>query len=414
MNPALLNYLQTADANQLPEDVESQQMIPQEQAPYNPFDEGIRKAITSARESLGMTDKQQEKALRRSMLAFAGNMAQQPKQRGFFNNFGAISRSLAPAIATHDDAEEEALKQNNALADQILKYREAEEKKRSKAEHYNWRRQHEENRLAEQKRYHNEVLKNQRLRFNNKKGQSGKDQFSVDLPENLQGLQNDLIPITSKSERNSHSKIKAGSGTALHELHSIKDAYDQFRELVKDDLIDPQTPYGIGKAVNTGKDFFGWFAKSDDERGKALRKETAARKTLQARIDQLSLTLEKEKQGGRLGEGMVKRFDAKETFPSLTDRPDVLEGKLNDLINTATADYEAANTSLKYNVHISPYDLHKLKGQSIPSQNPSTNEEPEIPEEQEWVIMIDPRTGERQEVYFEDVPTALDKGLRRE
>ena len=65
MNPAVLNYLQSQ---------QQPNQMNMEQAPYNPFDSGISKAISSARDSLGMTDKQQEKALRRSMLTFGDNI----------------------------------------------------------------------------------------------------------------------------------------------------------------------------------------------------------------------------------------------------------------------------------------------------------------------------------------------------
>jgi hypothetical protein len=77
MNPAMLSYLQTTQQQGQPQ----QGAAPQQQASSNPFDVGIRRAIESARESLGMTEKQQDKALRRSMLAFGDNIAQQPNKQ---------------------------------------------------------------------------------------------------------------------------------------------------------------------------------------------------------------------------------------------------------------------------------------------------------------------------------------------
>jgi hypothetical protein len=150
MNPAVLNYLQS---QQQPNQMNMEQ-APQQQAPYNPFDSGISKAISSARESLGMTDKQQEKALRRSMLTFGNNIAQQPKQKGFWNNFGSVGRALSPAIMAHDDAEDAALTQNNALANQILAYQAAEQKRQADAEQQAWERQHKEAILGETRRAH--------------------------------------------------------------------------------------------------------------------------------------------------------------------------------------------------------------------------------------------------------------------
>lgn len=128
---------------------------------YNPFDAGIQKAISSARTSLGMTGQQEEAALRSSMLAFADSMAQQPREKGFLNNFAAIGRGLSPAIRAHDDAENAAFAQNNALANQILSYKAAEEQRLAQAEERLWHRQHAERQLGEQRRYHD--MMNERM-----------------------------------------------------------------------------------------------------------------------------------------------------------------------------------------------------------------------------------------------------------
>jgi len=193
MNPSVLNFLQAQQeqAQQEQDPYMGQEMImpepkmrfsqeqpqmsqmqapqmqqaPQEQAPYNPFDSGIQKAISSARESLGMTEQQKDRALRSSILAFGDNIGQQPRQKGFWNNFGSAARALSPAITSYDKSEEDALAQNNTLANQILAYQAAEEKKQSQIEDTNWKRGFDEeqfatkkqqatDQLAEQARYH--------------------------------------------------------------------------------------------------------------------------------------------------------------------------------------------------------------------------------------------------------------------
>src|ERR1700742_2169981 len=169
MNPALLNYLQSQQGGGQTSPMQQNQG---QQAPYNPFDVGISNAIASARESLGMTDKQQEKALRRSMLTFGDNIAQQPKQRGFLNNFGSVARALSPAIMAHDESEDAAFTQNNALANQILAYKAAEEAKQAKLEEQAWKRQHEEAKLGEQRRYHN-LMSNFKKESKEQKNQHG-------------------------------------------------------------------------------------------------------------------------------------------------------------------------------------------------------------------------------------------------
>ena len=135
-----------------------------------------------------------------------------------------------------------------------------------------------------------------------------------------------FIPITSKSERLSYVKDKKSSGEILHELTSIKKDYENFRELTKDNLIDPMADYGIGKVANTGKDFFSYFSDK-----KALKEETQKRKALEAKLGKFAVEIERKIKGGVLSEGMVKRFESKGLLPSLNDRPEVFEEKLNNL-----------------------------------------------------------------------------------
>lgn len=159
MNPALLNYLQANQQNQ--EQIgsvenETQRVMPNQQTNIqtNPFDSGIQRALETARDSLGMTEKQQDKALRRGLLNFAANIAQEPKRKGFFANFGAASRAAIPAINEYDAAESAYEAENNALANQILAYQGNQRKALAEAEEQAWKRRLEEDKLAEMKRYH--------------------------------------------------------------------------------------------------------------------------------------------------------------------------------------------------------------------------------------------------------------------
>lgn len=338
MDPAFLNYLQQQQSNQTPNG--GQAPASQNQA-YNPFDVGISKAIASARESLGMTEKQQDKALRKSVLTFADNIAQQPKQRGFFNNFGSAARAMSPAIMAYDEAEDSALNENNNLANQILKYKAAEEAKQTQAEEQAWRRQHAEAQLGEQKRYHNLMDDFRRE----------KDQPAISP------LGDNFIPLEGKAERTMYAKDRKASGEILKELSTIKSDYDKFRSTVGDNLVDPMTPYGIGKAANTANDFFSYF--SGD---KEARDQTVKRKSLDSALGKFNVELERKIKGGILSESMRKVFENKELLPSLSDAPDVFEEKLNGLMNQMSERYQASDASLRYGAHISPYDLEQLEG----------------------------------------------------
>lgn len=166
MNPALLNYLQTNQQNQdqirLMDHVAGQQTTNNS----NPFDSGIRRAVETARESLGMTEKQQDKALRRGLLNFAANIAQTPKQKGFFANFGAASRAAIPAMLEYDTAEVNYEADNNALANQILNYQNKQREALSKTEEQAWRHKLAEDNLSEVKRYHDLIDANNQAKLN--------------------------------------------------------------------------------------------------------------------------------------------------------------------------------------------------------------------------------------------------------
>lgn len=368
MDPAILNYMQSQESNQ---------MNPETSQVSNPFDAGISRAISSARESLGLTEKQQDKAMRRSLLSFAGNMAQQPKERGFFNNFGAASRALGPAIGEYDRAEEEGLNQNNAMANQILAYDEAQQAKERMAEDQAWKRQHAESQLGEQRRYHDMM--------NSYHQQKLQGNPSAEIPSPMGG---NLIPIESKSERLMYSKDKKASGDILHELSSIKKDYEDFRELTKNDLIDPMTPYGIGNVSNKAKDFFGYF--SDNQ------KETNKRKALEAKLGKFAVEIERKIKGGVLSEGMVKRFESKGLLPALTDTPQVFEEKLGNLMEEMEGRYKASDASLRYNAHISPYDLNHQ------SSNVENNGQ--------IILMRDPN-GMEYEIPANEIDEAMNDGL---
>ena len=386
MNPALLNYMQQQGSQMQPQ--QGQQIAQpqmQSQAPYNPFDTGIQKAVASARESLGMTQKQQENALRNSMLAFAKANSEQPRERGFLNNIGSIGRALNPALVQYGTDENAAIDQNYKLGNQILDRQAAEQAQQAQEEERAWRRQHAEAQLAETRRAHD--MMNSRYRR------------SSNTMENSP-LAGNFIPIESKSERLMYTKDKKASGEILKELSSIKKDYDEFKTLSENDLINPMAQYGVGKVANAGKDFFGYFTGNE-----ALRKETSKRQALDAKLGKFAVELERKIKGGVLSEGMVKRFENKGLLPSLEDAPDVFEEKLNNLTQEMAERYKASDASLRYGVHLSPYDLEELEKRTQGENNPM-----EEMTNQEGVLMQD-ASGEQYMIPADAVEEAVNDGL---
>jgi hypothetical protein len=354
MDPAIMNYLQSQRANQPGQN-------PQGNAPYNPFDTGIKRAIESAQESLGSTDKQQEKALRRSLLTFANNMGQQPKQRGFFNNFGSASRAMAPAIMDYDQSEDQALSQNQDMANQILAYQAAEEAKQNALEHQAWQRGHAENQLGEQRRYHDMMNAYQQQKLNNSRPQA----LENNLGSNFAGR---FTPIETNVEITSYTKDKRALGSVLQEISELEKNYKKFREDYKGNAIDPMSPYaGI---ANPTKDFFGKFTAS-----KSLRKETADRKTLDSQLNKFVVSSERAlKGGGVMGPKLIELFKEQGIYPDLkTDTPEVFESKLDMLKHELNNAYKASNLSLQYKLRIDPYEVNDFESAMGNSTQPQEN-----------------------------------------
>ncbi len=212
MNPNILNYLQAQSASEQTKD------------PYNPFDSGISRAIASARASLGMSREQQERALRESINSFAANISQQPQERGFGRNLAAIGRALTPSINTYDQYEDLANKENNELANQIIKNRREQEALDLHRDDREWNRAFKERELGEMaaarewergfrekelenlKEYRKGQLENQNLltnfRTQNESGKKSKEgDSSGDLGKLLNVAEEKINLLGEKGER---------------------------------------------------------------------------------------------------------------------------------------------------------------------------------------------------------------------
>lgn len=392
MNPAILNYTlsqqQIGDQMQSLNDNAQSANNAQMSVGANPFDAGIQRAISTARDSLGMTEKQQDRALRRSLLNFASNIAQTPKSKGFFNNFGDISRAALPAIGEYDNAEAEAEMANNAMAKQIQDYQRGLRGEEFEREKFNSQAKFQQDQLAETKRYHD--LMND---FNKAKLEAENQSVVSPLGDNF-------APIESKTERTNYSKLKQSTGEVLGDLGKIKQQFENLQDLTKDDLINPMNPY-VGSYANQAKDLLSYFNKdSDDVNKKAEREKSIKRKAFEAEVNKFQVEFERKLKGGVLGKGIIEIFDKKKMLPSVGDAPDVFKQKLEDLNEMMSNRYEAADNSLRYNTHISPYDMDNLKRQKSFGQNkPQT-------EESSTVLMQD-NLGNKYNVPKADVESAL-------
>jgi hypothetical protein len=394
ITPAMLNFMQSEQqpANQMELLNESPQMQPNTQINENndPFNSGIRRAIDTARESLGMTEKQKDKSLRRGLLNFAANIAQTPKQKGFFNNWGAASRAAIPALMEYDNAESQYEAQNNAMAQQIQNEQRALRKEEFDREKFDSQQRFQGDQLAETKRYHDLNYSLQEAKANAKQASS------------VSPLGNNFAPIESKPERANYSKLKQSTGEILGDLQTIKKEFDGLQELTKNDLINPMNPY-VGSYANKTKDFISYLGKdSTDKNAIAEREKSVKRKAFEAEVHKFQVEFERKLKGGVLGKGIIEIFDKKKMLPSVGDAPDIFNQKLQDLNEMISNRYEAADNSLRYNTHISPYDMDEVrKIQNVGKSNPKNENEALSSlknNDVSYVVMTNQKTGESLEV----------------
>lgn len=392
MDPAVLNYLQQQQQSGQTQANNQQQAPTQGQGGYNPFDVGISRAIESARQSLGMTQKQQDKALRSSMLAFAQNMSQQPQESGFWNNFSSVGKALAPAISTYDQEEEAALGENNNLANQILQHQGNERDRQAAEEERLWRRQFAEDQLGETRRNHNLMDNFRREKNNSIPAQNP----SIDSP-----IPEGFTPITNKAEFTAYAKDKKALGSTLQEVLELERDYKKFREDYQDNMVDPMSAFS--PVVNPAKDYFGRFTANS-----TLRKETADRKTLESRLNKFVVSSERAlKGGGVMGPTLIKMFKEQQIYPDLArDTPENFESKLEMLKGELQNAYKASNLSLQHGIRIDPYDINRFENQG---QEELSNEEPPVAQPQ-TVLMTDPN-GSQYQIPAEEVEGAIADGL---
>lgn len=403
MNPAILNYWQSqqqiGDQMQLLNNNAQSADNAQMSVGANPFDAGIQRAISTARDSLGMTEKQQDRALRRSLLNFASNIAQTPKQKGFFNNFGAISRAALPAISEYDNAEAEAEMANNALANQILNYQKGLRGEEFEREKFNSQAKFQQDQLAETKRYHNLMDK---LNQNKVKA----------------GIEKDRLKTGAKSRELNEKKFNERMEKA-EDKKLLNEAYSQYIDNIENAKASGLT--GKSKLAEWKR----YWAKITGE-SENLDIEEMLRISHANRVKDL---------GG--SNPNIRQFEvAMASAPSITKDPDATIKFLKNIIDKNNEfldetdylaevwgdNYEGQEYSLlkQYRKLQKQNALERNKQEDMGQAGNKLGEPVDAGNKgsaitsDKYIIMVDPNTGEKQPVYYEDVQKGIDLGLVRE
>lgn len=370
----------------------------------NPFDEGIAKAIASSRSNLGMSRDQEHRAMNNALLALGNGLEKEPIQRGFKNNLGVIGQAMNPALSTYNSSEDEAFKENEQLANQILQHQRAQEALEAAKEEKAWHRKFQERQLEETKRAHN-LLDNFR-------------QKELQYKKNKHGSDSELDRLAPKIRTDS-AFDKVGlqarkSAEFYEEVKEMEHKYKDLKETMTKAGIDTSNPFVFNKALRNASGFLSSFTKDPTQR------EIAAKYAdLLASNKRVMQTAEKALKDGALTNFTVKYGDDNKLYPSFGSEPyDEYERKLKTMLNDANTGYEASSLALQTGRHIDKHnyaiikELEQNQREGVPT-DPIGN----MPEgqgsidpapEEEWITIQGP-SGQTEEIYFEDAPKFLNR-----
>jgi hypothetical protein len=361
--------------------LDRQAYIDQNMQQKDPFDKGIMRAVSSAKQSLGMDEEQSDRALRNSLLSFSDALYQDqtPMGKGFMGKFAALGRAMNPALRTHDQYEDLAQNENMQLAKEAQNFRAMEEAKMAKMEQDAYIREMNDQKMALEQEKLNEM----------------RDYHNQSLLAKLAAQRGQFIEHEGKPYRQldkvgqrEANNLKSGINSTQHDLDKINNYLEDLKTLTKNNAFQPIG--GLSSITNPVKDAIGRTFGAD-----SYQNETAKRELLYALLGKFRVNAERNLKGsGTLGQGFYDRMSP--FFPNENDDLPTLEAKLKDATEEMNLQAKVANTSANKGI---AYDIGDVLNES--STNTSTNNNGDR------VLMVDPETGEQDYVPRNRVEEAI-------
>jgi hypothetical protein len=313
---------------------------------YNPFDLGISKAIEQSRQNFGMTRNQQHGAINNAVLNFGNAIAKEPVVSGFKNNLGVFGRAMNPALQSYNQSEDTAIKENNALANQILQHRRAQEALESAQEEKAWNHKFKERAFNEQQKEAalDRELKEKIFNLKNKKYNSDSELDRI-APMIRTDSAFDKVGLQTKKAADFYEEV-----TTMDKL------YKDLKDTMAKAGIDTSNPFVFKKAIRNASGFLSSFSKDPVQREIATKYADLAATNKRA-----MQTAEKALKDGALTNFTVKYGDNNNLFPNFNENFDVYEKKLGHMLEDAKNSYESTNLSLQTGRHIDKHNYHLIK-----------------------------------------------------
>lgn len=353
--------------------LDRQAYIDQNMQKKSPFDEGVRRAVTSAKQSLALDEDQSDKATRSGLYGFseALNRDNEPEARGLIGKLAAAARGVPAGMRAYDQSEAASQNQNSMMADMAHRFRAAEEAKIARMEQDAYNREMndqkmalEQERLGEMRDYHNNSLMAKMAAANTKEPLHNKDIRNV----NLKNITND--------------RDKVISDIALVEI--LNDLENALNEAKKSGYI------GSSFEAAMRRKFAKYIGDTKD-----LDIAEVAKAAYLGRV----------KQGGGSNPSTFEFTEIMKTVPSVDKNPEavikILQRDKNNAIERLKR-YDEYTNRLK--------ESNYLADPTIDVSNYLTSNPPKVDQEEEYIAIYNPKTSEETEVHIEDLDQAKING----
>lgn len=397
MNPAMLAYLQNNYQQQMQGNSQNgmppdQQMMPSpqmtlpQQEEYNPFQNGATAAMEAARQSRQPTEDDNRKAFGKALMAFSSRMAKPTGVEGFGGTLQALNDSFTPGYEAYEQEQQRAEAQNAAMMQayqqqQLMEaaqqqkqaqYMQAlEEKKRHQAEELAYKREHDQqmNQLHRDQFNSQKDYRNQKLSFQEKM-----------MRKKIEEAQTKGKPLSPQ--------LISNISKELEHLEAAENEYKNYE--VAEELLNKGDPL-FNPVAEKLYSVVGGRPEGFLNPDQALFKEMAG--DLRGQIaNRLGFKTDSSRRG-------IETIDPKKSAAANLKIIKQSKDRLHPLLEKKKR-YQAL--------------INRMMG----GENPTLEEEAFNPSQpspqnlgsQEWIMMIDPKTGDQMEVHIEDVAKAQQQG----
>lgn len=424
MDPALLNYMQTIEAQQQQpqqyqgqQPQEQQQMQPQEG--NSPFMSGANAAIQSAKQSLGMNAEEKNRAQGLAIMSFFTNLSKGGFGPGFNGRLAGITQSLNPAVQAYMQEQNNVAALNSQLGEQYQKQQQHQQMMQQKMMEHQAAQAHREAQLGETTRSHQTMEQLRAMQLGE----------SRNLHNQTQAYQNARLLLEKEKLTNKEKKqlsidqsvLEGGIPLASLDKNFTKEFYKTAHDSINS--VDNNK-----RSLVTIKKMRDIFEKYPDIGTSFVNIVNAPSKDQESA---LTLLMQKFTDKDKLSAiQQLKKLSSDLNLATITglkgQRPtDILKKEIQTAAPNGKLTYDAFDEiassweeRAQQNIKKGYLYQNAIKTGIYPNdfnteESPMAPQQPQVPEDVQWVLMRDSTTGEEKPVHPDDVGAAQANGAVR-